>query len=231
MGQTLAYLLVSRNLALPGVVVGTLAHLAQLPAVDLSAMSPGPDAAAAMPVEMAREYGAVALQFDGNVLAVAFAEPPTTEDLDALASRIGHRIHPVLADPVVIERYIGAPSSSHPAGSPQSIPPPPPGPGSVPESALVDTSSDADEAAEPSTADRLLQEGMPAAATDGSMPLHIDDLLRYAVSVGASDLHLTAGMPASIRLHGAMRHIEGCPPLDNEVLLRHGVRHPSGIST
>ena len=29
-----------------------------------------------------------------------------------------------------------------------------------------------------------------------TMPLHIDDLLRYAVSVGASDLHLTAHMPA-----------------------------------
>ena len=43
------------------------------------------------------------------------------------------------------------------------------------------------------------------------MPLHIDDLLRYAVSVGASDLHLTAQMPGSIRLHGAIRPIEGCP--------------------
>ena len=38
-GQSLAFLLVSRNLALPGVVVGALAHLAQLPAVDLAAVS------------------------------------------------------------------------------------------------------------------------------------------------------------------------------------------------
>ena len=29
------------------------------------------------------------------------------------------------------------------------------------------------------------------------MPLHIDDLLRYAVAVGASDLHLTASQPGA----------------------------------
>ncbi len=41
-GQTLAELLISRNLALPGVVVGALAHLAQMPAIDLTAMTPEP---------------------------------------------------------------------------------------------------------------------------------------------------------------------------------------------
>ena len=75
-GQTLAELLISRNLALPGVVVGALAHLAQMPAIDLAAMTPSPDAVAAMPEDVAQEFEAVALQFDGNVLAVAFAEPP-----------------------------------------------------------------------------------------------------------------------------------------------------------
>ena len=68
------------------------------------------------------------------------------------------------------------------------------------------------------TVDALLERGIPAQAADSSMPLHIDDLLRYAVSVGASDLHLTANMPGSIRLHGAIRPIEGCPALDNETL-------------
>jgi twitching motility protein PilT len=48
--------------------------------------------------------------------------------------------------------------------------------------------------------------------------LHVDDLLRYAVSVGASDLHLTSGMPALIRLNGAIRPIEGCPRLDHEAI-------------
>ena len=50
------------------------------------------------------------------------------------------------------------------------------------------------------------------------MPMHLDDLLRYASNVGASDLHLTSGMPGCIRLHGAIRPIEGCPQLDNETI-------------
>jgi twitching motility protein PilT len=59
---------------------------------------------------------------------------------------------------------------------------------------------------------------MPTMAVGSDMPLHIDDLLRYAVSVGASDLHLTAAMPACIRLNGAIREIEGCPKLGNETI-------------
>ena len=55
-------------------------------------------------------------------------------------------------------------------------------------------------------------------SSNEGMPLHIDDLLRYAVSVRASDLHLTAEMPACIRLHGAIRPIEGCPVLSNETI-------------
>ena len=57
-GQSLAFMLISRNLALPGVVVGALAHLAQLPAVDLAAMTPSPEARAAMPDAVAQQFEA-----------------------------------------------------------------------------------------------------------------------------------------------------------------------------
>jgi twitching motility protein PilT len=50
------------------------------------------------------------------------------------------------------------------------------------------------------------------------MSLHIDDLLRYAVRAGASDLHLTSHMPALIRLNGAIRPVEGCPLLEHETI-------------
>jgi twitching motility protein PilT len=58
----------------------------------------------------------------------------------------------------------------------------------------------------------------PERSGTGDVPLHLDDLLRYAVSVGASDLHLTSMMPACIRLHGAIRVVEGSPTLDNETI-------------
>ena len=63
--------------------------------------------------------------------------------------------------------------------------------------------------------------GSPVAAPPSSgapLPLHVDDLLRYAVRVGASDLHLTASMPPTFRLHGALRPMEEVGRIDNETL-------------
>lgn len=65
--------------------------------------------------------------------------------------------------------------------------------------------------------------GAPGAASSqiggaSGLPLHVDDLLRYAVQIGASDLHLTASMPPTVRLHGALRPLEEVGHLDNETL-------------
>jgi twitching motility protein PilT len=205
-GEPLAVLLISRNLALPGVVVGALAHLAQLPAVDLGAVTPSGDAAQALPEDVASEFEAVALQIDDGVLAVAFGEPPSQEDLEAVSSRVGYPINPVLADPVLITQSLrsGGGSATTQGATVASMP--------VPNGATPERPSGVP------TVQNLLEHGIPAAATNGNVALHIDDLLRFAVSVGASDLHLTAQMPGSIRVHGAIRPIEGCPPLDNETL-------------
>jgi twitching motility protein PilT len=202
--QSLAMLLISRGLALPGVVVGALAHLANLPAIDISAVEPNAEAMATLPNVVALEYEAVPLQYDGNTLAVAFSDPPTQEDVDALAARVGCRVTPVLGDPVVIQHRLNGVT-------------PPPTLGQAPSSPLVDASAPSNGHEPASETERLLQTGISMPA-DGSVPLHVDDLLRYAVSVGASDLHLAAGMPGAIRLHGAVRPIEGCPVLENEVI-------------
>ncbi len=209
-GQSLATLLLTKKLALPGVVVGALAHLSQLTAVDISLVSPSPEATACMPDAVAQEYEAVALQFDGRVLSVAFAEPPTPQDVDALASKVGYRINPVLADPVLINEML-RPGRSQ-GQEPQIAP------GPAPSSPLIDEPVDQESIQPEANVEQLLERGISVATSEGSMPLHIDDLLRYAVAVGASDLHLTANMPGSIRLHGAVRPIEGCPVLNNELI-------------
>ncbi len=186
-GQSLGAILIERLVATPGVVVGALAQLAQLPAVDLLSAAPEPEVFALIPEAVGREYGAVALKLNGNQLVVAFADPPTTERVDALAGLVGYRVVPMLADPTVISRVVSS------------------GPLQVAEDAQKAERREGGPA-------------MPTMAVGSDMPLHIDDLLRYAVSVGASDLHLTAAMPACIRLNGAIREIEGCPKLSNEVI-------------
>jgi len=186
--RSLGYLLVSSGRAQASVVVGTLARLSELPAVDLSSFSPQPEATAALSATLGGEFGAMALQVEGTTLVVAYAEPPERAEIDELEGRVGYGIRPVLADPVVIARYLYS------------------------DEAVSESTDRSD------TTDEFLAMGFEAAGADESVPLHIDDLLRYAVSVGASDLHLTAGMPGSIRLHGALRPIEGCPRLDNETI-------------
>ena len=323
-GQALATLLIARQVAIPSVVVGTLAQLSQLPAVDLAATTPDPDAFSAVgPAGL--EFRAVGLRLDGNQIAVAFGEPPSNDEVQALSARVGYRVSPVLADPTVIDALLGgapgtppAPVGSPGASAPSSVeapPPPPPGapiltgspPPPPPAGAAAAVLADPGLSAPPpppgapiltgspppppppgAAAAVLADPGLPtsplppppgqpparplaqpaapvvgglgvdqgqgpangtgltnghspspsnghaigapvatgpvspgarvSAGEDKPLPLHIDDLLRYAVSVGASDLHLTAQMPGCIRLHGAIRPIEGCPRLDNETI-------------
>ena len=218
-GQPLATLLIGRNLALPGVVVGALAHLAQLPAVDLGAMTPSPEAREAMPDHVAEQYGAVALQFDGNVLAVAFSEPPSQEDVDALASKLGYRVTPVLADPTVIAQLLGSGNGAVP----------PPGP--APSSPLVDVGAPSDD--EPvvsSKVEQLLQRGIPVEAGDAkSAPAHRRPaaLRRGRRRVGPPSDGITARSHPSPRCHPSHRGLPGLRQRDHP---GHGVRHPSGLT-
>jgi twitching motility protein PilT len=45
----------------------------------------------------------------------------------------------------------------------------------------------------------------------------IDELLEAMVSLGASDLHITAGTPPAVRVHGELHRLEGVPVLSPEM--------------
>ncbi len=244
-GQSLGSLLISRQITVPNVVVGTLAQASQLPAVDLSAVPLDPNARGAVPPGVAQEYGIVGLRVDGNQLAVAFGEPPTPEDVRALSAIVGYRVNPVIADPIMIQHLVAADVA---AAAGTALSEGEPAPGGLAQGYVSDDRSGNGHAGSGYAANGsgygsgnghsgsgngnghghsavATQASRPPAsqlaaepAAPESAPLHIDDLLRYAVSVGASDLHLTAQMPACIRLHGAVRPIEGCPKLSNETI-------------
>jgi twitching motility protein PilT len=217
-GVTLASLLVSRGLVAPQAIVTTFGQLAQMPTVDLYANGPSQDAVMALPPAVANDYAAIGYAFHDDTLHVAFAEPPSSSDLDQLSTLCGTRVSAVIADATAIDRLQALAEAT-----PSATPAPASGPASaapgVPTATAVPAATAAGNGSSnggPPSATRTPAQAAAAAAAD--VALHIDDLLRYAVSVGASDLHLTSQMPGCIRLHGAIRPIEGCPVLDNETI-------------
>jgi twitching motility protein PilT len=228
-GLPLVEVLLDRGRLPVPVVLGALGQLAQLPVVDLTQAPPEPEALAQLPPGLSGQFGALACRVAGGQLLVAFGEPPDPDDLRALAALAGASVVPALADPRVLRAALRhdepAPSAAPvPAlagvvAAPVGVGVPANGnghagnehPGNGHTGAEVRT-------AEVQTAELQAGRGLavdPAPADEG-LPLHIDDLLRQVVALGASDLHLTASMPACMRLHGAIRPVEGCPPLTHQ---------------
>ncbi|MFZ0665686.1 MAG: PilT/PilU family type 4a pilus ATPase [Acidimicrobiales bacterium] len=211
-GVPLGSLLVAKGRFTPQGVMSVLGQLSQLPTVDLYTNTPTPEAMSALPAEIAAEYGAIGYAFHEGTLHVAFGEPPSPDDVRDLSSISGATVSPVLADAAAIQRLHSvlqappAPEAQGPSASGEQV-----------SYEMGETLHPADgNGAGPAQAMNPAQAAAAAAIAD--MALHIDDLLRYAVSVGASDLHLTSHMPGCIRLHGAIRPIEGCPVLENETI-------------
>lgn len=199
-GPSFTALVIGREVATPEITLGVLSQISQLPVADLVNDPPEPAAVEAVFSGVGRDYGAVGYRIDGQRLMVAFADPPDVEDVQALSGILGYEITPVLGDPIAIERILRGESSGVSSNG-------------VPTGAGA---SGAENGAAPGS--NGSPNGATVAVTAETMPMHLDDLLRYASNVGASDLHLTAGMPGCIRLHGAVRPIEGCPQLDNETI-------------
>jgi twitching motility protein PilT len=196
-GSSFTALLIGRAVASSEVTLGVLSQISQLPVADLVNNPPEPEAVRALLTATGPDYGAVGYRIDGRRLMVAFADPPDVDDMQALSGILGYEIVPVLGDPTIIQRILHAARSDASAN------------GSQPAADVEDQSA-------PSGTDG--PEATTSLTSEPTMPMHLDDLLRYASNVGASDLHLTAGMPGCIRLHGAIRPIEGCPQLDNETI-------------
>jgi len=56
--------------------------------------------------------------------------------------------------------------------------------------------------------------------SSGADDLNLNDLLVHVLDVGASDLHLTAGVAPSVRLHGGLRPMDGYSSLTPQVIQR-----------
>ena len=231
-GTSFPGLLIAREVTSQEVVLGLLSQMSQLPVVDLEHDRPSEQALAATPLAVAQQYGAIGYRLDGDQLTMAFADPPDEEDVRSVSVLVGHSVVPALANPLAIDRILGAFAPQPPV--PASAPEPDAAYGNgtatngaaltngAPENGAPIATAPTNGAGPPKFGDAAGGDvpifAAPAGAGEGDVPLHLDDLLRHAVNVGASDLHITAGLPACIRLNGAIRPVEGCPPLDNETI-------------
>jgi twitching motility protein PilT len=220
-GRSFTGLLISRGAAAADVVLGMQSQLTQLPVVDLHTHRPASYAMQVAPVAVVREFGAIGFELQGDQLVMAFTDPPDVDDLRTLSSLVGHNIVPVLADPRAVERLWRAqtPSAEDAASEIGAMGSASPGTTSLdPDAGAAGPAGNATVTSAPANPDAVVVGAVGQGPDGDEIPLHIDDLLRYAVTVGASDLHLTAMMPACIRLNGAIRAVEGCPKLDNDTI-------------
>jgi twitching motility protein PilT len=209
-GASLGVLLITRAEVPASVVVTTLAQLARLPAVDLQVDTPSPEVANLIPSLLAQDHQALAIRVVGKQVVVAFAEPPEAGDVRSLGELVGYEVVPVLGDPVAIDRYLGGGNGT--AVGSAAAPPPPPPPPPPPDGVAPPLPGELQGAKD------LAKRGGSRTLGTTELRLHVDDLLRYTVSIGASDLHLTTNMQPTVRLHGALRPMEDMERLDHNTL-------------
>ena len=151
---------------------------------------------------------------------LAFENIPTTDD-EAVMPRHARIDDP--PTPTALDAVNAVPPPPPTVMAPVPPPPPPPPlvlPPPPPIVARVPDDGQSEELGPPSLADTL---GGSASfrrrrASDVGFRLHIDDLLRYVVNIGASDLHLSSNLAPTVRLHGALRPMDDVEPLDGETL-------------
>jgi twitching motility protein PilT len=154
---------------------------------------PSAEAMDAVPEELARRQLVLPMRVENGTLVVAMAEPTNHLAVEELRAATGRSVAPAAAFrsdlAAAIDRWYSA------AGA---VPSPPKANGNgmsafrsddlpLVEAALMEEDEAEDEEKEPSLADFLMA----------------------VLDQGASDLHLTSGVPPTIRVHGEMRPIKG----------------------
>ena len=212
--------------------------------VDARTVQPHPDAIAAVPGDVARRQGVLPLQFQGDALVVAMAEPNNHLALDELARVSGRQIVPAAAYRTDLTTAINRAYAAGPAGDAASLQaaalqgalhgsaqPTSPGPAGAPAGPAAPPGMPAAPATPPGNgapvtagrfgADDVLVEA-PARPEEVSLPAepeavekdpNLADFLMAVVDGAGSDLHLTAGLPPMIRVHGELQRLPGYRPL------------------
>src|SRR5918999_2720531 len=239
-GKSLSQVLLERRVL--GERELTQARAAQLGLdfVPVEDVNPAPDAVAALPEDVARKRTALPLRMEDGVIILALADDPDPDAMDEIARATGRRVSATLgarSDLIAaLDRAYGPrASASPPPGAPGMPPPgagvpsvgsppvtPPPGPhapihtppGAGPRGPDGIRSLSAEDVAmiEAPSAE------WSAAPPDGDQDAHLGQILNAVIDQGGSDVHLTAGRPPTIRIHGELEPLKGYRILEPKVL-------------
>ena len=170
---------------------------------DLSETEPDPTAASSLDEKIARRHMVVPVGFDGDRLVLAMADTEDRGALDEVAAWTGLVVEPALGTRSAIQKAIDATFGAEPADAPTvEI-----------ERVEVDES-------ELGTGDdgeiRRVGQRMGVGTEEPSVDVH--ELLEQVLVRGASDLHLTTGIPPTIRLNGDLMHMTEYAVLTSEDL-------------
>ncbi|MGH2829086.1 MAG: ATPase, T2SS/T4P/T4SS family, partial [Actinomycetota bacterium] len=178
-GQFLGKVLMEMGLVDEPTLVEAVARQIGVPYVDLSSARPRMDVVGLVPGDILRKHCAIPAALDGNTLLVAMAEPTNVGALREIADSTGLEIKPGLA----VRRLI--------------------------KSAL-DAAATGVSPSAPTLEEEFLRES-PVVATpvEETKEVGMHDLLGDVLDHGASDLHLSAGVPPTIRVHGSLAVLPG----------------------
>jgi twitching motility protein PilT len=201
--------------------------------VDLRTTPVDPRAAETVPPEDAARLKVLPYAVRDDALVVAVVDPGDTELITQVTAMTGRPVIATAAAPAdlaeAIERYAratGPVATAAPAGAPPGqgqapavpMPPPPPlTPGLPPTAPTTPARPGAQAlvapAASSSQAATVVAHG-PGRGEGPELPFGMNELLEQMIELGASDLHLTVGVPPMARIHGELGPIEGYPRLD-----------------
>jgi twitching motility protein PilT len=193
-GIHLSRLLVMAGLVSESDLLAGVAEQIGLPFIDLAEQPIRPDVHGLVPEDLARGYLAVAVDRHDDHVVVAMEDPTDRQVVATISADIGEPVEPVIAERAELIRVIteiyGPPRTGDARWGPAQPPP---------------------AAAPPDAESRYRVVGRP---------VQLDDVLSAALEAGASDVHLTVGVPPAIRVHGELEQLPGFPVFTGSELRR-----------
>jgi twitching motility protein PilT len=174
----LHHILASERLVAEKDLVAAIAEQVGTPFFDLSDHVIPSSIDRLIPAGIAHANLAVAVDYDGDDLIVAMADPGQPRVIEEIAAATGWQIRPALAVRSEILRLT---------------------------TAMYGRSSDA---------------GLSPVETSGENQLHVNELLERVLDLDGSDLHLTAGVSPSVRIHGELKRLTEYPMMNGSEIRR-----------